>query len=418
MLKSPYSARASFEQVAKDYPTSPFVDDALIAAAEAGVMTGDLPAIESAREQLKAMKAAPEALQKVQFQVGEFYSKAQKSRVRAIREYRRAYREYPANTAAGATAKIRAADLVPSGDFAAATTMYAEVLREHPKLEKSQRDWAQLHIGIYSFQQKKLDEARGAFEKVLAGGPSAATRAMAERYLKGMSEPLSPESVIIHYDRAVRFKQVGNSWDEAFFDMQQVLSKCQSAELRNHFDSAKVDRETRAEMLYREAFAHFWCSHSRQAYELAGEILDKVKPQGVTREQCLHMRAYLLGYSGRHAQAIEQWKKLIDENPTCKFLPDCYLELGRSLDFSGDKLGAIFAFEELAARFPATIQAERARQSSATIRKLNPQLTAEVEKQLPILVQKWKPRPPDLSPGILETDVAVVSASNPTGGAE
>ena len=117
------------------------------------------------------MGAAPAMVQSAQFERAEFMNKARGDRRAAITEYSRVFTDFPSANDAAALAKIRAADLVPGGDFRTSLAMYRDVLATHPKLTRSLRDWVQCQIGICQFQVRDESAAAETFSKLAATKP-------------------------------------------------------------------------------------------------------------------------------------------------------------------------------------------------------------------------------------------------------
>ena len=292
------------------------------------------------------------------------------------------------------------------------------MLANYPKLAKKLRDWSACQSAIYLYQLEDEAAARAAFEALLAATPEPKLRTEAQRYLAGMANPESTDSLTIHYDRGIRFRQTEMRTDKTFWEMERVISKSRKPFFRSHVDDTSIDREERAQMLYRLCFAYFWTARGKEAFDLAGEILDRLQPQGVTRWECLHMRAHLLARLGDHAAAVGIWRDVIDADPPIKFLPRCYLEYAHALHLSGDPLGAILALEEMSIRWPARIETE----SAATLLKLHymrrPDLRPRADEQRPVIAAKWKHKPPLIADGADDAAPAVASPTNSPGGAQ
>jgi tetratricopeptide (TPR) repeat protein len=395
-LKTPNAALSTFEQVARSYPSSPFVDDALVKLAEAGVGAERLDVIDSAGERLRAMKARPGLLQTVQLQRGEYMAKVKGSRREAVEEYRKAYEDHAAagRTQSAAIALVRAADYVPGGDFRAAAKLYQRVLDDHPKAPAALRHWALLHLGIYEYQAGDEAKARATVEQVIALKPGGAVEREARKYLKGIAEPESVESLQIVYDRGIRQNQTGQGLDRVFWDMQRVISKSRGEAFERFVSSPETDDEEAAQMMYRLCYAYYNGGYGAKAFELAGRILEEFQPRGVTRQQCLFMRAHLMGRAGRHDEAVPVWRTLIDSNPKREVLVDAYLELSRALDFSGDALAAVLALDELSVRLPNSLQAEFAADRRKTFETEDGAIIAKAEEQRLALIAKWRGKEP------------------------
>lgn len=390
-------AYATFEELLSRYPDSPHASDALVAQARAGTALGQLDLIDNARQRLTQRGAAQEYVQKTQFERAEFFAKAKRDRYRAIEEYEKAYSQFTSSTLTAAVAKIRAADLVPGGNFHAARQSYEAVLGDYPQLGKDLRDWALCQIALCQFQLKDEQGAAHTFKRLLAAKPRPELRSKANLHLTGISTSASAERVSIVFDRGIRYEETETRIDQSFWAMQEVLSRSKEAFFSGYVNDPLVDKETRAAMLYRVCYAHFACGQGAQALEAAEHILSELQPEGRVRYQCLFMRAFLLGRSQRWAEAAQAWSELIEPDPPVDFLPRCYLEYARALDLSGDAMGALMALEELVVRFPERAEAERACVVSDEILLRNPQLRKEFGIQRGALLAAWMsfpPRPP------------------------
>ena len=422
-LKSPTAALATFQDIVSRYapanaapagstspsstqnselitqdsaasPSSPFVNDALVAECRAGVSLGRLDVIDAAQQRLRETQADAKLQQKAQFERAEFYAKPRADRIGAIAEYRKVYSEYPDGTEPAAVAKIRVADLVPGGDFRAALGLYRDVLEKHPGAHGFVYRWARMQTGIYQYQLGDAAAARATFESLLADKPVGIVKRECEKYLAGIADPDSTESLLITYDRAIRWSQTDQGMDRAFLEMQGVLSKCRkSRAVADFVANAKADREERAQMRYRRAYALYFSGHGREAFDLAQSILDTENPKGVTKWECLYLQAFLLGRMGEHQPAATRLQAIIDASPKIDFLPQIYEELAHHRRASGDLLGSVLTLEEMAVRFPARVEASRATEFNAETLKWNPELKPVVDERTPAIVARWQKRP-------------------------
>jgi hypothetical protein len=382
-----------------------------------------LDAIESAQRQLKDHGAPPAVQQKAQFQRADYMDKARASREHALKEFTRTCTEFPADTDTAAEARLRVAKLVPRGDFRASLQLCEDVARNHPNAPQALRHRAQLEAGIVQFQLGDEAAAKATLEALRADSPDADTLAEVNKYLTGLSDPDSPESIVITYDRGIRQKDSGGGFDLTFEDMQRVKAKSKKAAIEALMRDASLSSEDRARMRYRVCYALYWGGRGREAFDLAQSILDEQKPEGKTKWECLHMQAFLVGRSGDFGGAIARWRAMIDANPDVGFLPQCYVLLAEHQLAAGDALGSVLTLEEMRARFPARIEAERAAESIGLTLRLNPGIQPTVDEQRPAIVAKWtrnKGGPPagpgDRLPGAPR--LAATESKSGKGGAE
>jgi tetratricopeptide (TPR) repeat protein len=195
---------------------------------------------------------------------------------------------------------------------------------------------------------------------------------------------------MIVYDRALRFKTADTYLDQVFWDAQRVIAKSKEPFFREFVGDGKVSREERAQMLYRVCFSSFLCGHESEAHDLAENILASLQPEGVTKAQCLYMRAHLLGRAGKWDGAAAEWKTLIDMSPKREILAGAYLEYARALDLADDRLGAALALEELSVRLPARRETAQAGALVEQLLLREPQLRPEVAEQKPLIAAKWR----------------------------
>lgn len=236
--------------------------------------------------------------------------------------------------------------------------------------------------------------------------------------LEAIADPDSTSSVVAHYDRAIRNNQTSCRLDLVFWDMQRIIGKAEKLPFKRYVDDMSVGREDRAQMMYRLAYANFHSGYGGKAFLLAGEILEKWQPEGVTRHQCLYMRAHLLGRISRWKEAVPIWRQLIEqEKAGFDILRKAYLEYARALDMSGDSMGAVFALEELQARYPKAREAEVAKEWETAFLETDTSLVAHVEEQRPIIIAKWKDKPESLRE-VVDVPVPDAPAVAKAGGAE
>jgi tetratricopeptide (TPR) repeat protein len=424
LQKLPVAACSTLERAVKEWPSSPFADDALVTEARAGARIPDLAVIDSAIDRLTAMDAAPVLRQKAQFERADYFENARKDRPGALAEYARVLAGFPDSTECAALAKLRMADLVPNGEFRLGLRHYAQVLASQPGLKPALREWAQAQTGIYQYQLGEKELARATFEALLSSNPGARARSVAEKYLTGMAQPDSEQNILILYDRAVRRRQVARGEDESYFDMQRVLAAGKRGFFARYAADTSRDIEDRAQMLYRECFARYYCGYGGEALEMSERILRDLNPQGVTRYECLYMRAFLMGRSGEWGRSVAEWKALVDSNPPFSFLPKCYLELAKSQHMAGDSLGAVFTLQELIVRFPARLESETAAEHLVVHFERDPALANALAEQKPLIAARWTKdrtllvsgQPDDGGDGVVP--VAETDRHSTTGGAE
>jgi tetratricopeptide (TPR) repeat protein len=273
-LRLPFAAHRSLEDLLARYPASPFADDALVALARAGTGMGRLDVIESATARLRAMGAAPALLQKVQFERGEFMAKARRDRTAAAREYVAAFTAYDAKTEAGVLARLRAADMVPGGNFEYAKQLYESVLaQQSPAVRPAHRDWAECMRAVCLLQLGRFDEARAAFAAMEGRALAAAVQAVVSLHVRGLGHPDTPEGLVVWYDRGIRARVADTAGDETFWDMQRVIVRARRPWFERFLTDASVPVEERAQMLYRVAFARFLCGYLDDAQSLAERAL-------------------------------------------------------------------------------------------------------------------------------------------------
>jgi tetratricopeptide (TPR) repeat protein len=424
LQKLPVAACSTLERAVKEWPSSPFTDDALLAEARAGARIPDLAVIDSAIDRLGAMNAAPVLRQKAQFERADYFENARKDRPGALAEYAKVLAGFPDTTECAALARLRIADLVPNGEFRLGLRHYAQVLATHPGLKPALREWAQAQAGIYQYQLGNKDAARATFEALLSSNPGARARATAEKYLTGMAQPDSEQNILILYDRAVRRRQVARGEDESYFDMQRVLAAGKRGFFARYAADTSRDIEDRAQMLYRECFAKYYCGYGGEAREMAESILRDLNPQGVTRYECLYLRAFLMGRTGEWGRSVAEWKALVDASPPASILPKCYLELAKAQHMAGDSLGAVFTLQELIVRFPARLESETAAQHLVVFFERDPSLVDALAGQKPLIAARWRKDttllasglPDDAGGGIVPD--AATDRHSTTGGAE
>ena len=277
------------------------------------------------------------------------------------------------------------------------------MLDNHPGAHGFVYRWARMQTGIYQYQLGDTTAARVTFEALLADKPIGIVKRECEKYLVGLADPESTESLLITYDRAIRWSQTDQGLDRAFLEMQGVLSKCRKSRAVSDFvANAKADREERAQMRYRRAYALYYSGHGREAFDMAQSILDTENPRGVTKWECLYLQAFLLGRMGEHQPAATRLQAIVDANPKIDFLPQIYNDLSHQRRASGDLLGSVLTLEEMAIRYPARIEASRATEFNAETLKWNPELKPAVEERTPAIVARWQKRPtgaPTSTPG-------------------
>ena len=156
--------------------------------------------------------------------------------------------------------------------------------------------------------------------------------------------------------------------------MQAVRTKAREPWFERFVTDPAVDREERAQMLYRVCFAHFFVGRCEEAYALAQRILDEIGPVKVTKQECLFMQAFLHGRKGDWPESARRWQAILESDPQVDFVPEMYLEYSQALDSSGDSLGAILALDEMRFRFPAVKLADEAGKRIGEITARNPGL--------------------------------------------
>lgn len=417
-LKSATSSHASIVELVSGYGTSPFLDDALVLDARAAVILGRLDLIDAADSRLTAMQAPELHRQKVQFQRGEFHAKAADHRPKAIYEYTQTYKKFSPSTNIAAVAKIRAADLVPRGNFEDAFTLYQEVLSDHPSLGKSLRDWAKWQSAICQFQLGNREGAQAGFQSVLLENPAPQVRASAEQHLRAMDNPDSFDNFQVTYDRAFRYWKTGMGLDEAFMSLQEVLVMSRKPFFTSFIENPQNSRDLRAEYLYRVSFAKYFSGLGKEALDQVDFILSELQPQSQVRIDCQYMKAFLLGRGGRWNDAVGVWRDMIESNPEVNYLPEGYMEYSRALHLAGDPLAAIFALEEMRVVYPVRMQAEQAERMVGELLLRHPHLRDTLQKERPAIVEKGKLKKVSIAKAVDLPAIAPAVPTTATGGAE
>lgn len=419
-MKAHNAAHATLEDMITRYPTSPFVDDALVSEAKNAGMMGRMDIIDSADKRLELMNAASSMRQKVQLERAECHIKTRGDRRKAIAAYNQTFRRYGDGTDAAAVARIRAADLVVGGDFRESLNLYKVVLECYPKLRKSQRDWAQCQSGVYHYQLRENDEARSCFETVLAANPARNVRSLAQVYLDGMSHPDSTSSLLITYDRALRYYQTELCSDQTFLALGEYEAMTHKPFFAEYLRDSSISNQEKAEFLYRLSFADFYTGRGKDAFDLCERILKDYKPTGNVRFECLYMRAYLLGRGARWEEAVTAWEELQAENPPVDILAASYPELARAQHLSNDPLGAAMTLEEFQVRLPARHETEKGQMLSRELLRRYPEVAKPLQEQKPLIVARWKEKapPPEAPDPYSPTIASTMQVINNVGGAE
>jgi hypothetical protein len=367
--------------------------DALLQQSRMGLETEQLPPIDDAKNQLQQLQAPSDPVQQVQLDRAEFYRAVRKDPDGAMLEYRKVYESGPATSALAAEARIREADFVPLKDLPAANEAYSAVLAQHPGLRKDLKDHAKFQIAFNKLLMKDEAGAEAGFAELLTQQPNAELKARAEAYVAGIGAFNTTASMVVSHDRATRYMEINVMKDEAFWDAQLILTQSKQPWFQEYLSNQNIPQADRALALYQVAYARWICGYGRDAFETAGRVLTDFTPDDRTKYESVYMRAYLLGRGGDLKPAIDAWRELIDENPAVDFLPLVYDNLADCLLRHGDELGSVFALEELSARFPFSLQAERA-QGSLNLRKANnPELARKAEAQRTAIAARWNLKP-------------------------
>jgi tetratricopeptide (TPR) repeat protein len=408
-LKAPSVAYQTFEECVRRFPDSPYAADALVAECRTGIALRDLALIDSARARLGAMNADGAHIQEAQFERAEFYNQVRRDRDGALAEYAKVVAPgLPADTAPALLAKTRAADLVPGGDFTRSIALYREVA-DNPKAPRRVRQWSVLNTGIFQFVLGDEAAARATLEAFVATEPPKSFEAQARQFLDGMANPETTTAIAIHFEKATHLRRSRRNADLALWALDHTVALSRSPFFERWVTDSSVDREQRAQMLYRVAFARYFAGHGNDAAAICDRILSDIQPGGVTKYECMYMKAFLAGRSGEWDRAARGWELLIAADPPYYFRAEAYLHYSQALDRTGDTLGAVLALHELTVRFPARKEADEARARMAGLLKRNPALAPEVEAATPRIIAKWKSQPrapatePDAYPAVPET---------------
>ncbi|MBX7243955.1 MAG: tetratricopeptide repeat protein [Candidatus Sumerlaeaceae bacterium] len=246
----------------------------------------------------------------------------------------------------------------------------------------------------------------------MASNPKSRTiRREAQRYLDGIADPDSTPGLTILYDRAINFRVSRVGMNREIWEMSSFIGRAEKQAFSAFIRDESVPLRERAQMRYRLAFAHHEVGNHKTAFDMAGEILSDQNLTGVTRHQCLWLRAMLFFRTGKYDESADLWRQLISENPQGDVLRPAYLEYSQSQEFGGDVFGAALTLEELRIRFPACKQAELAAGRLAEIRFENPIMARDLDQQRPILAAKWKRTAP---PGSEPPEVAKGQRPAPT----
>jgi tetratricopeptide (TPR) repeat protein len=411
-LKAPSVALQTFDQCVGRFPASAYAADALVAECRTGIALRDLALIDSARARLAAMNADGAHIQEAQFERAEFYNQVHRDREGTLAEYAKVLAEgLPADTAPALLAKARIADLVPGGDFARSIALYREVA-DNPKAPRRVRQWSVLHTGICQFVLRDEAAARETLEAFVAAEPPKSFESQARQFLDGMANPETTTGLAVEYDRGIRCRETETGVDRCFWSMSRVIALSRKPFFDAFVRDVSVDREQRAQVLYRLCFAYFMTGSHDKALALSERILSEIQPEGSAKWETLYMRAHELGRAGRWSEALPCWQQILEARVQAEIAAQAYIEYSRALHLSGDPLGAVLALTELTARYPGSIEAEAAGAMVAQHLLTNPGLVQPLDEARPVILAKWKRppgqgvRPPPLPPDEAGYEVA------------
>ncbi len=274
-------ARAAYEQLARDYPTSLRAREAVLRDGEILMQENQAAAVPVLLKKLTEANDAAALLL-----VAKAYEQSF-DQTRALADYRRIYFRAPASTesneAAGAITRLnstlapatpeeaitRADKLYEAKRYFEATNAYAEAFARFPNTVTTQ---AQLRRGISAANAKRTTDAAAALNSV----PSSAgeTRAEALYYLaQAYANARQWDGVRGTLDELRRaFPQ--SSWTpRAYVSAGQIAQNAKNAVDANYFFRAAVDAYPGKAEVAQAQFELAWASHQAKNYQESSRLL-------------------------------------------------------------------------------------------------------------------------------------------------
>ena len=187
-------AAAMCQRLAREFPESPFVDEALLQLAKVARKKGELNraiGIYSRLVETKTSQLRGEA----QFGIAECYEEMAKAAKepqnealyeRAFQEYKKLFEAFPDSGRVGEAVAKMANFYYQKQDYARAVDVFETVLSEHP--DAKYLDVILFNYGRCLYRMERKKEARARFDQLLGDFPESALAAEAKRIVEALAK--------------------------------------------------------------------------------------------------------------------------------------------------------------------------------------------------------------------------------------
>lgn len=367
----PAAAVEAHEQFIANNPSSPLVDDSLLALLKCANALEEPLLSKSAFDRFESAYGASELLAEAKVERGDFLAAICNDRIAANRLYY-STKDLPVSTGT-LTAQFRLLKQVRNGRFSEAINALAELSKKAGKVPQL-AEQIQHQVALFQYQVEDHASAAPNFAALTSASDSK-IRSSAAVHSQAIETTTSVAGFKALHDKGIRWRETGGCRDrcwQAFYLARQIAEE---PAVQAHFTDEAVPASERAEWKYNLALINFELGDHDPGAELAQSVLRDMQPTPAIRALASYMLAFHMSHCGHFQHAAQMMRAVIDEFPDDHVVtPLAYDDLARFLELSNDPLGAALACEEFYIIMPYRKESELATRLRNTMLVSHPEL--------------------------------------------